>query len=85
MADADGKEHQEEREDSLVKESEIKETGSKQKDMNKNKRDLKLSNKRKKKKEKKKNNGTKKKSQKELILLRIRRGLGHLQPGTKIS
>ena len=48
----DGKEHQEERQDSLVKESEIKETGSEQKDMDKNKGDLKLNNKRKKKKEK---------------------------------
>ena len=47
----DGKEHQEERQDSLVKESEIKETGSEQKDMDKNKGDSKL-NKRKKKKEK---------------------------------
>ena len=44
----DGKEHQEERQDSLVKESEIKETGSEQKDMDKNKGDLKLNNKRKK-------------------------------------
>lgn len=48
----DGREHQEERQDSLVKESEIKETGSEQKDMDKNKGDLKLNNKRKKKKEK---------------------------------
>ena len=52
MADAAGKEYQEERQDSLVKESEIKETGSEQKDMDKNKEDLKLNNKRKRKKEK---------------------------------